>query len=42
MSEQQPTDKAAYVEHPDLEEAVEVDDHGPAFVPPPEPEEPDE
>lgn len=42
MSEQQPTDESAYVEHPDLEEAVDVDEHGPAFKPPPDPEADDE
>ena len=30
MTEQQPPDDAS-VEHPDLDAAVEVDDHGPAF-----------
>jgi hypothetical protein len=26
-----PEDADAYVEHPDLDQAVDIDDHGPAF-----------
>jgi hypothetical protein len=31
-----PEDADAYVEHPDLDQAVDIDDHGPAFEPPPD------
>jgi hypothetical protein len=34
-----PEDADAYVEHPDLSQVVAIDDHGPAFEPPSEPDE---
>jgi hypothetical protein len=38
----EPPEDAAYVEHPDLDQAVDIDGHGPAFEPPSEPDEPEE